>query len=194
VIETAETIGELGTSLARDFERKGIAQPFANEFAQALVSEFAIFEVPTPRRGTLSLLVGHYAIRKDDLKLFEVFADGLKAAAGVAFFVAHQPVLATNIAIGVALARLVRTLMTRGATLGDATIWVLTILRCNVQSPRDPGLSPTDILDIVKRTMPEANIEWVTRELWSLREVPVRDGSSVKLASEDSSGRWRPHV
>jgi hypothetical protein len=102
--------------------------------------------------------------------------------------------LAANVALAVAMARLVRTLIMRGAKLSDDEIWILTILQCNVESAPDSGLSPIEILNIVKRTRSDANTEWVSCQLSRLREVPVRDGSTVKLASEDALGHWRPHV
>jgi len=138
--------------------------------------------------------VGRYAIREDDIKLFEVLTDGLTAAAGVGFFTQHPPLLAAKVAIGVSLAKLVRALMMRGVLLDRDTIHVLTILRCNAAAPRDPGLSPEEVLHIVQRTKPECDINWVQQRLDYLKDVPTRDRGNAKLASADPCGRWRSHA
>src|SRR5438034_1891647 len=120
------------SSVARDFAGKDLPPDFAQEFATALVREYATVEVPRTRPGTLGMLVGRYALRKDDLKLFDAIAEGLKAAAGVTFFATDGPALGAKVAIGVSLARLLRTLVIRGAWLAPDALHVLTILSCNV--------------------------------------------------------------
>jgi hypothetical protein len=54
LLGSAQTIGELAASLAQDLKDKGIAQDYADDIAQALVGEFAMFEVPQPRPGALT--------------------------------------------------------------------------------------------------------------------------------------------
>jgi len=193
-LESAETLDELASSLAQHLKAKGLTPEYAGEIAQALMVEFATFEAPAPRPGSLSLLVGHYAIRKDDIKIFDALTDGLKAAAGVAFFTAHQPALGANVAIGVSLGRLIRALTMRGAWLDHDALHVLTILRCNASVPEDPGLSPAEVLAIVQRTNPDVDLAWVQHQLDFLKQVPTRDGAAAKLASEDAFGRWRSHA
>ena len=63
MLKSAVTFDELAASLAQYLTSKGVTSEYANEIAEALTREFATFEVPDPRPGTLSLLVGHYAIR-----------------------------------------------------------------------------------------------------------------------------------
>src|SRR5260370_29454379 len=113
----AESIEELSRSLARHLTRRGIHGLYAREFAQALATEYASVEAPASRPDELSLVLGHYAIRKDDVKVFEAVATGLTASAGVQFFTQTQPTLQANVAIGLALVRLVRNLMLRGVLL-----------------------------------------------------------------------------
>ena len=194
MLEQASTIEELAEALAGDLKAKGIGPEFAEEAARKLTAEFAFFEVPPPAPGTLGLLVGRYAIRKDDVKIFDALADGLKAAAAVSFFTAHQPALGANVAIGVSLAKLLRDLTMRAAFLDPDTLRVLTILTCNASTPIDAGLALADILAIVQRTSPDADLAWLQLRLNFLKEVPTRDGATTNLASEDSSGRWRSHV
>jgi len=194
MLESAGTMEELSASLAEELKVHGLVDEYAGEIAKALVTDCATFYVPTPRPGTLSLLIGRYAIRKDDIKLFDLLTDGLKAAAAVNFFASHQPVLSANVGIAVSLAKLVRGLLMRGGVLDRDSIHVLTVLKCNATVPGDPGLSPEEVLQVIHRTKPEHNIAWVNQKLGYLKEVPMRDGSRVVLASPDSLGRWRSHA
>ena len=86
MLESASTREELAEPLATDLQKKGMEPGFARVLADELVTEFAEYEVPPSQPGTLGFLVGHYAIRKDDFKIFEALTDGLKAAAAVSFF------------------------------------------------------------------------------------------------------------
>ena len=100
MLDSARTIEELTTSFSDDLKANGVASEYADEIAKKLITDYAVFEVPAPPQGTLTLLIGQYAIRKDDIKLFDLLTGGLTAASGVAFFTGHQPVLAANVAIG----------------------------------------------------------------------------------------------
>ncbi len=194
LVGEASTIQELSSALRGELQAKGVATEFASELAQRLVEDFAVFEAPAPRLGTLGLVLGRYAIRKDDLKIFDALTDGLKAAAGVSFFTAPQPLLAANVAIAVALGKLVRALAMRGTFLEPEALHVLTVLKCNASKPHNPGLTHDELLTIILRTTPDADVAWLQRRLDFLKDVPTRDGATTKLVSEDSFGRWRSHV
>jgi hypothetical protein len=194
LLEQSSTIEELASAFAGDLKAQGTPAEFSDEISRQLMQEFASFDVPAPAPGTLGMLVGRYAIRKDDFKIFDALMDGLKAAAGVSFFTAHQPVLGVNVAIGVSLAKLLRSMAMRGTFLNRDDLQVLTILKCNVASPSDPGLAPDEILVIARRTKEDADLSWLQQRLDYLEDVPTRDGATTKLASADPSGRWRSHV
>lgn len=194
MLEFAGTTEELSTSLAEELKGNGVPSEFADEIAKALVTDCATFQVPTPRPGTLGLLTGRYAIRKDDIKLFDLLTDALTTAATVHFFAGHDPLLSANVGIAVSLAKLVRGLLMRGAFLDRDSIHVLTVLQYNATVPGDPGLSPEEVLQVIQRTKPEHDIAWVNQKLGYLKEVPTRDGSRAVLASPDSFGRWRSHA
>jgi hypothetical protein len=115
-------------------------------------------------------------------------------AAGVAFFTAGRPVLGANVAIGISLARVIRTLTMRCALLDDDSVYLLTILRCNAEAAQDLGLSTADILAVVQRIKPFADLAWVPHRLDLLKKVPRRDGAVVKFVSQDAFGRWRSHA
>lgn len=186
------TMDALTASLTEVSGRKGLPREFAERFAEAFAAEFATVEVQPTRPGTLGMLVGRYALRKDDLKLFDAITDGLKSAASVSFFASNQPAVGAKVAIGVSLARLLRTLVMRGVWLDPDTLQILTILRCNVSTPADPGLSAEELLSVVQRTKPEADLGRVQRLLSQLNESPTRDGTTARLAFSDPAGRWRP--
>jgi hypothetical protein len=194
MLESAPTQEELAELLANDLLAKGMEPGFARVLADELVQKFAEYEVPPSQPGTLGFLVGRYAIRKDDFKIFEALADGLKAAAAVSFFTAHQPVIGTNVALGVSLAKLLRSIAMRGALLDPDTVLLLTILKATVRSPDDDGLTANEILTMVSSTQPNADLAWVQKRLDRLKDFPTRDGAVTKLASSDSDGHWRPHV
>lgn len=201
MLEFASTTGELAGSLAHELKANGVSSEYADEIAKALVEECAIFEVPPPRPdtlraipGTLSAIFGRYAIRKDDIKLFEALTDGLVAAVGVESSAGHGPAAAAKVGLCVSLAKLIRSFLQRGARLDRDTIHVLTILKCNAATPGDAGLSPAEILKIVQRTKPDCDFAWIEHRLDFLREVPTRDGATSKLASQDAFGKWHSHA
>lgn len=194
MLESASTREELAEPLANDLLAKGMEPGFARVLADALVQEFAEFEVSSSQPGTLGFLVGRYAIRKDDFRIFEALTDGLKAAATVSFFTAHQPVIGTNVALGVSIAKLLRSIAMRGALLDPDTVLILATLRATVRSPDDEGLSADKILTMISSVRPNADLGWVQKRLDRLKDFPTRDGAVTKLASSDSDGHWRPHV
>jgi hypothetical protein len=194
MLESASTREELAEPLANDLLAKGMEPGFARVLADELVQEFAEYEVPSSQPGTLGFLVGRYAIRKDDFKIFEALTDGLKAAAAVSFFTAHQPVIGTNVALGVSIAKLLRSIAMRGALLDPDTVLIIAILKATVRSPDDEGLTADKILTMVSSARPNADLAWVQKRLDRLKDFPTRDGAVTKLASSDSDGHWRPHV
>jgi hypothetical protein len=194
MLEFASTTGELVDSLARELKESGVGSAYAEEIAKALVEEYATFEVPPSRPGTLGAIIGRYAIRKDEIKLFDALTDGLKTAAGVEFFAGHQPALSAKVALGVSLAKLIRSFLQRGAILDRDTVHVLTILKCNADSPEDLGLTVEEILKIAQRTKPDCDLARIEHRLDFLRTVPTRDGGTTMLASQDGLGKWRSHT
>jgi hypothetical protein len=194
VIESAPTIEQLAESLASDLHSKGIESEFARELAQQLAQEFAVYDIPPAKPGTLGFLVGRYAIRKDEFKIFDALTDGLKAAAAVSFFATHQPVIGANVALGVSLAKLLRSIAMRGAMIDPDSVVILALLKSAVGSPDDEGLTANEILTMVSSTRPNADLAWVQQRLDRLKEFPTRDGAAAKLASSDSAGRWRSHA
>ena len=194
MLESASTREQLAEPLAGDLQSKGMESGFARVLADELVQEFAEYDVPSAEPGRLGFLVGRYAIRKDDFKIFEALTDGLKAAAAVSFFTAHQPVVGTNVALGVSLAKLFRSIAMRGALLDPDTVLILTVLKTTVRSPDEKGLTADEILTMVSSTRPDTDVNWVQKRLDRLKDFPTRDGAVTKLASPDSAGLWRPHV
>jgi hypothetical protein len=194
VLEQASSFEELAIGLTQDIRAKDLPEDFSEQIALALVKEFAVLEAPRPADGTFGALRGRYAIRKDDVKIFDAVTDGLKAAAGVSFFTAQKPLLAANVAIGVALAKLLRALAMRGTVLDRDKLEVLTILKCKVALPSDAGLKSEEILDFLRTKRQNVDLGWLQQQLDFLASVPTWDGASTKLASADQSGRWRSHV
>jgi hypothetical protein len=194
MLESAPAIELLAKDLAADFQAKGIETEFAGELAKELTKEFATNEASPIPPGTVGFLVGRYAIRKNDFKIFDSLTDGLKAAAAVGFFTTHQPAIGAKVAIAVSMAKLLRSIAMRGALLDSDHALVLSILKCTVRSPDDEGLTPNEILTMVSSSRPNADLAWVQQRLDRLKEFPTRDGDVAKLASSDSFGRWRSHA
>jgi hypothetical protein len=132
-----------------------------------------------------------YVIRDDDLRLMDVLADGLKAAAGAGFFLlavsGPQVVITGIVGVIVAGARLLRQAKTKGAELEPGAFRVLYILKANEPTP----LSVDDITGILRRTAPDTTAEWVTQRLTELEKHFVNEGSVVPFACKDSVGNWR---
>lgn len=181
-----DLVGKLNERLA-DYPPEcagALAQAFADAFAEK------ILEAPS---GVLGAMVGKYAIRSDQVKLFDLIASALPAAAGVGFFIGSGPVLGAAVTIGVAIVRLAHSLATQGVTLDDGKIRVLTILRFNIQRPQDRGMTVDEILEVIERTQPNYDSTWVKQQLEELSSMPTSRGTT-EIVSHDTQGRWRPHA
>jgi hypothetical protein len=189
MLESADTIEKLSASLAEQLKARGLEGQYADQVAKALVADCVTIQETTPPPGTLAFLVGPYAIRKDDNKLFDLLSDGLKAVASGNLSTSHQWV-----DIGVAVAKLVRGFLKRGCILDRDSVHVLTILKGSTESSNERGLSADEVLRVIQRTQPERDIGWVREILEYLKDVPTRDGGTSMLASPNSDGRWRCHV
>ena len=144
--------------------------------------------------GGLSVLVRRYAVRSDDVKLFDCVVNALTAAAGAGFFLDRGPVAGAMTAIGVAVIRFLWQLRSNGVVLDEDRLRVLTILCANVGGPSDSGLTAEEILGVVRRLTPERDLAWVEAQLASLAQCPVPSGATRALVSKDYQNRWRPHV
>jgi hypothetical protein len=154
-----------------------------SELAEEFASLFHEERIDPSPDGTFGQMVGRYAIRPDDLKLFDAVIDGLAAAAS-----------ANWMAAGIAILRLVHRVLTKGARLEVHHIRVLTILRCNVRGDEDDGMTADEILEVFHRTEPDKNLAWVKECLLELSECPNIGGGISKLVTEAPKGRWRPQV
>jgi hypothetical protein len=166
---------------------------YVHEVAIVFADLFAK-EISERRSGVLGAMRGKYAIRSDDVKLFDVVATALPAAAGVGFVLGGGPALGATASVVIAVIRLLHRLVTRGVSLDEAKIRLLTILRSNVLGPENRGMTINEILEIVQRTQPDKDIDWVKRHLDELSSMPTYDRGGSKIVSQDSHGLWRSHA
>jgi hypothetical protein len=141
-----------------------------------------------------SPLVGHFAVRKDELKSFDTMADALKATAAAGFLVGIGSSSSAKVGIAITLIQFLRRLIQRGVWLNEDEIRLMTIVISNARHPRDAGVTTQEIVEIMKRTSEEVDSEAVRLCMDRLTEMPTLDGPSAKLISSDSRGRWRAHV
>jgi hypothetical protein len=173
---------------------KGWPQSIAEVFARSFCE---ICAVPVRTDGSsrhLGALVGHFAIRKDELKLFDTMADALKAAAAAGFLMGIGSSSSTKVGIATTLIQFLRRLILRGVWLNEDEIRLMTIVIANAPHPRDAGVTTKEIVEIMKRTSEEVNAEAVRLSMERLTAMPTADGASAKLISSDSKGCWRAHV
>jgi tRNA(adenine34) deaminase len=157
------------------------------EVCGEFVRAFATPVASPPGAGGLSMRIGRFAIRKDDVPVFDtVLAVSVAAMTGGALSPAA-------IATAAAIFRLLHSLRSKGAWLDDDALRILTILQANVRTPADPGLTLEEMLTIVQRVTKHATAEWLLAQLRRLTAWPVPSAASVALVSE-SDGRWRPHA
>lgn len=166
----------------------------AHEAARAFVEDCAVAQ---PRSGTFGAMVANYAIRSDEVKLFDAMSTALLAAAGAGFFVvpdtmAGSKLIAGGLGVFVAAIKFFKNLWVRGVRLDDDQVRLLTILRCN--NSGGSGMTEKQILEVIQRNDPKHDLAWVERHLKELSEYPTPDKGITKLVSKDSQGRWRPHV
>ena len=188
------TRDELSSRLAARHQHEQWPAPALEQMAAVFVEAGG---EPLPVRspvGGLGFLVRRYAVRTDDVKLFDCVVNALSAAAGAGFFLDGGPVAAAMTAIGMAVIRFLWQLRSNGVVLDEDQVRVLTILCANVGGPSDPGLTAEEILGVVRRVTPEKDLAWVEAQLASLAQCPVASGATRALVSQDHQNRWRPHV
>jgi hypothetical protein len=144
-------------------------------------------------RGGLTSLVGRFAIRKDDVKIFDTVVTALGSTAGAHAFIGNEPTPTVIIGVAVAVFRFLHEVRSKTAALDDGALRIVTILHANVRITTDPGMTADEILTIVRRTSPAADVAWVNQQLRKLEKWPVVSGGTTELVSE-VDGRWRPHV
>ncbi len=162
----------------------------AVELASLFVDEASFMHFPQAPPGALSALIGRFAIRKDDVNLFNRFLVGF----GLAYADGVLPDSASIVSVGLLVLTTLRDLAANGAWLDEDRTRILTILRANVTNPSDPGLTAEAILAIVRRTTPELDLAWVNQRLAELERVPLQGGGAKDLAMSDPNGAWRPLV
>jgi hypothetical protein len=144
-------------------------------------------------RGRLTSLVGRFAIRKDDLKIFDTVVTALGSTAGAHAFLGNEPAPTVIIGVAVAVFRFLHEVRSKTGMLDDSALRIISILHANVRNTTDPGMTADEILTIVRRTLPAADAAWVNQQLRKLAKWPVVSGGTTELVSE-VDGRWRPHV
>jgi len=176
--------------------------PDGDEFRRALAEEVAAQFVtfddsePRPRRQRGMIVRSRrWVIRNDDLNLLKSVSDGLMSAAAATFFVGLDPLtgaktaLTALIGIGVSLVQLVRQVRRKGATLSDAGVNILCVLKA-----RQAGMAVGELTKALNEGGEKISKVWteeeVRKELRRLEKVPLRDGSVVALAAPDADGFW----
>jgi hypothetical protein len=186
---------ELLTDQARGvLVAKGWPQPTAEVFARSFCEICAVPERTDDSSRRFGALVGHFAVRKDELKLFDTMADALKATAAAGFLVGIGSSSSAKVGIAMTLIQFLRRLIQRGVWLNEDEIRLMTIVIANARHPRDAGVTTEEIVEIMKRTSEEVDSEAVRLCMDRLAAMPTVDGASAKLISSDSRGRWRAHV
>lgn len=179
-----EHLASLGYETAEAFE---ISQRFINEFS---------YKEPIPvQSNRLGLLVGKYAIRKDDLNLFDCVVKAVQSAASAGFFVyaTSGSMAASKCGIVFALIQVVRDLRNKGDLLQEEEVKVLTILKSIVPEHSSMGIRAEELLKIVQLELPSQDMTSLTAILQKLSKYPMRGGMNKELVSQ-SLERWRPHV
>jgi len=172
---------------------KGWSKPVARVFARSFCKICAVPERSGDSVRSLGALVGRFAIRKDEMKLFDLIADALKTAAAAGFFVGTGPSSSAKIGIATALIQFFLRLTRRGVWLEQDEIRLMTIVIANGRRPKDSGVTTDEVVEIMRRTG-EVDASAAKQRLERFTSMPTADGASAKLISSDSDGRWRAHV
>jgi hypothetical protein len=171
-------------------QNRTVAQPFARAFVDAVASS----DLRAPgASGGAGAMAGSFAIREDDLSIFDSLQAALAAAAPAGFFLHAAAPAAAIVGVAGAIAKVLRDLFVKGAWLDEEKARILLILKANIRDVTSPGLSSADIYAIVARSTPDLDIEWVNRQLAGLMFVPVRLGTRAFVV-RDAADRWRPLV
>jgi hypothetical protein len=174
----------------------GVDPDLADSFARLVSKEFQ-----TDDEGARTAELGRpmvvrrlrWAIRDDDLKVLTSVCDGLKAAAGVGFFLASVPANATTgalVGVGVAVVQVIRQVMTKGVVLSDAGVTLLSALKA-----MSNGATIEELLAALQKSASKGSIVWtiesISHELERLSRSATRDGTIIALAAVDGDYRWR---
>jgi hypothetical protein len=185
----------------------GIPSPLREAIAAAVVDELAesvpmtlkerwhAWKASTPELDGVTLLSWFvtptflpgqiYAIRDDDLKLFEALCVGINAAAGAHFVVTESVAAITGILL--AIIKCVHNVRRKGVELNRVQGQILIGLKLR------PGMSLEGLVMHLNRCRTAGAPEWtpgeVESEVRSLKEARLFDGTLVALVAEDSQGR-----
>lgn len=130
-----------------------------------------------------------WVIRDDDLKLLESFTQGVQAAGGVGFFMYQLPghtMAGALTGIAVAVFKLIRQVMRKGARLNPLQVKVLLTLKREANGATAAELAQLLSNDQEKWTETEA-----LADLTALTEVAISDGTVEALVQHDHELRWR---
>jgi hypothetical protein len=130
-----------------------------------------------------------WVIRNDDLKLLDSVLDGLKASAGVGFFIlAGVTVTGGTVAAAGILAgflKLAYNAASKGAILSTRNYSIIATL-----FGQPAGLTDQEILDRLLTTEPSWTIEEIREGLTMLSEIPSRSGK-ISLVWKSADAQWR---
>lgn len=169
----------------------------------ALLAQMFIEAVAEPQLGDpeslgrLGTMLGSFAIRKDDVDIFEWLRSALMAAAPTGFLLDPKSttgaITAAIVGLACAIGKAIHDLHVKGAWLDSRSAHILLILKSNIPDTNHPGLTPQEIHSIVQRTDPGCDLALIQRTLDGLLFVPVRIGTRAFVV-RDATERWRSLV
>jgi type IV secretory pathway TrbD component len=152
-----------------------------------LVSAVAVRPAAPPGGASAAVSRVRWVIKDDNLALFDAILDGLKSAASVGFLAyAVSGVQAWSAAVGlsVAIFKLCRNMLRKGAVLDKRMFAVLAAVRSA------KAVTAEQLYDLLC----SSDCSWSQSEindiLSELQALPMRDGTPRQLVSRSAAGYW----
>jgi hypothetical protein len=183
--DKANSLSELAKSYSKDLVSAGLPAEEALELANFLVAGYAA-EL-TQDSGVFGAMARNYAIRREDVKLFDAVVSGVQAASGAQFFLSSDngKLLGGAVGVCIAVAKLIHGLYGRGAVLDPESALVPSCL-----SSSKEGLTEAEASQLLPNLDP-ARARAILR---MLSDFPTLSRGTSKLATSGPEGVWRSHV
>jgi hypothetical protein len=181
-MRTLATAEEFGAAIDEAM-RPAVADPALREAVAASIrdAETELRAEPSDSAEALSLRVGRFVLREEDLPIAESIA--LAASTAVALLAPGVVVAAAVITAIGSFSTLAWKAWRKGARLSPREITVLGLVK--MHGP----LSDEELVALAGKADPALAPEAVASALASLGDVEMRDGDIVSLIRKDASGR-----
>lgn len=182
----------LASSLVESFSLDNIVpRREAITIANLFIQHFAVIEESQPDPDSFGIVVKQYAVRKEDVRFFEAAKNSAIAIVALSLN-SNAAIFSIISAIGSVFAAIKDIYFSSGILTADQ-VEILTVLKARVPTPSSEGVAAEELLELLRRTKEDRNMDWLNENLSRLAKFPVQSGGNKEFVSQQAN-RWRSHV